>query len=269
MRKLEPLRVKLGRIVAPTLAKNDLSNVPGAPNFGMFGMPSPPPQDQGRPAVATNKKSVFILKDGKLHQLAANGLKPIATAKLPEPQQNPMPDMFSDGITLTEFFTKRADHVSGQLAGKLTGEQPRGMMGGPGGPDGFDLSNLVAGNATNLLGLNGDAFGQMEWSKKWAELFVKIDTGKNNQLSKSEWDAATMKPDDFMANIFPEQIWAAFGDKTVSQANFTKVSNGWFDTFDANHDGKLTRKELGDGFLAVLPPPDFGGPSGFPGGPGN
>jgi hypothetical protein len=267
MRKLEPLRTSLGRTIAPVIAKNDMSTVPGAPNFGMFGGPAPA-QDSVKPVVAANTKSVFVLRNGQQHQFAANGLKPIASAKLPAQQQNPMPNMFGDGVTLTEFFTQRADHIAGQLAGKLTGEQPRGMMGGPGGPGGFDLSNLVAGNATNLLGLTGDTFEPTEWSKKWADLFATIDTGKDNQLSKAEWDTATLKPNDLMANIFPGQIWAALGGKTVAQASFTKITTGWFETFDASHDGKLTRKELGDGFLAALPPPDFGRPGGFPGVPG-
>lgn len=267
MRKLEPLRAKLARVVAPALAKNDLSNVPGAPNFGMFGMPSPPPQAPARPAVAANKKSVVILKDGKLIQFAANGLKPIATAKLPEPQQNPMPDMFSDGISLTDFFTKRANHIAGQLAGKLTGEQPRGMMdGGPGG--GFDISNIVAGNTTTLLNHTGDTFSQSSWTSEWLALFTKVDTNHDSQVSKNEWDMATMKSDDFIANIFPSQLWTAFGGKTVTLADFSKVSSGWFGTFDTDKDSMLTRKELGDGFLATLPPPDFGGQGSFPGGPG-
>jgi hypothetical protein len=59
----------------------------------------------------------------------------------------------------------------------------------------------------------------------------------------------------------------AFGGKTVTLADFSKVSSGWFRTFDTDKDSMLTRKELGDGFLATLPPPDFG-PGGFPGGPG-
>jgi hypothetical protein len=270
MRKLEPLRAKLSRIVAPTLAKNDLTNVPGAPNVGMFGMPSPTMQDSGRPAVAANKKSVFVLRNGQLHQFAANGLKPIALAKLPVPKQNPMPDMFSDGVSLTEFFTKRADHIAGQLAGKLTGEQPRGMMdGGPGGPGGgFDMSNIVAGNTTTLLNHAGDTFTQSSWNAKWSVLFTKVDSNHDNQVSKSEWDMATMKENDFIANIFPGQLWTAFGGKTVTLADFSKVSTVWFSTFDTDKDGTLTRKELGDGFLAALPPPDFGRPGGFPGGPG-
>jgi hypothetical protein len=265
MQKLEPLRAKLGRVVAPSLAKNDLSNVPGAP---MFEMPVPPPQDLGRPVVAANKKSVFILKDGKLQQFSANGLKPIASAKLPAPQNNPMPDMFGDGVSLTEFFSMRSAHVTAQLAGQLTGEQPRGMMdGGPGGPGGFDLSNIVAGNTTTLLSHKGDSFTENDWTSKWLALFTKSDTNNDGQLSKSEWDMATMKPNDFIANIFPGQLWMAFGGKTVTRKDFSTVSTGWFGKFDTDKDGTLTRKEFGDGFLAALPPPDFGGFGDAPGGP--
>lgn len=268
MRKLEPLRAKLGGIVAPTLAKNNLSNVPGAPSFGMFGMPAQPPQNSGRPAVAANKKSVFILKDSKLHQFSANGLKPIASAKLPEPPNNPMPDMFGDGVSLTEFFSMRSANVTAQLAGKLTGEQPRGMMGGgPGGPGGFDLSNIVATNTTTLLSHDGETFTLSSWTSKWSVFFAKVDTNNDSQLSKSEWDMSTMKPNDFIANIFPGQLWTAFGGKTVTRTDFTKVSTDWFGRFDSDKDGTLTRKELGDGFLAALPPPDFGEFGGGPGGP--
>ena len=268
MQKLEPLRAKLGRIVAPSLGKNDLSNVPGMPSFGMFGMPVPPPEDMGKPVVAANKKSVFLLKDGKLQQFSANGLKPITTVKLPAPQSNPMPDMFSDGVSLTEFFSMRAAHVTAQLAGKLTGEQPRGMMdGGPGGPGGFDLSNIVAGNTITLLKHDDDTFTQSAWTAKWSVLFAKVDTNNDNQVSKSEWDMATMKENDFIANIFPGQLWTAFGGKTVTRTDFTKVSTDWFERFDSDKDGTLTRKELGDGFLAALPPPDFGEFGGGPGGP--
>lgn len=265
MQKLEPLRAKLGRVVAPSLAKNDLSNVPGAP---MFGMPVPPPQDLGRPVVAANKKSVFILKDGKLHQFSANGLKPIASAKLPAPQNNPMPDMFGDGVSLTEFFSMRSANVTAQLAGQLAGEQPRGMMdGGPGGPGGFDLSNIVAGNTTTLLMHDGDTFTLISWTSKWLALFTKSDTNNDGQLSKSEWDMVTMKPNDFIANIFPGQLWMAFGGKAVTRKDFSTVSTGWFGKFDTDKDGTLTRKEFGDGFLAALPPPDFGGFGDAPGGP--
>lgn len=269
MQNLEGLRAKLGRVVAPTLAKNNLSNVPGLPTGGMFGMPVAPPQDPGKPVVAANTKSVFVLKDGKLHQFAANGLKPKASTKLPEPQRNPMPDMFSDGVTLTEFFAQRAVNVTAQLAGKLDGEQPRGMMGGPGGPGGgFDLSNIVAGNTTALLKHDSETFTQSSWSAKWLALFTNSDTNNDRQLSKSEWDMATMKPNDFIANIFPGQLWTAFGGKTVTATEFAKVSTDWFDKFDTDKDGTLTRKEVGDGFLASLPPPDFGGFGNGPGGPG-
>jgi Ca2+-binding EF-hand superfamily protein len=59
----------------------------------------------------------------------------------------------------------------------------------------------------------------------------------------------------------------AFGGKTVTRTDFSTVSTGWFRKFDTDKDGTLTRKELGDGFLAALPPPDFGGFGDAPGGP--
>lgn len=267
MRKLDPLRAKLDRVVAPAIAKNDLANAPGAQGFGMFGQR--PPLQQSNPVVASNKKSVFVLQNGKLRQFAANGLKPIATAELPtDGPQFPGPDMFGAGLTLTEFFTKRADFVNAELSGNVVGEQPRGMMGAPGGPDGgFDLANIVAGNTITLLKHDSETFTQSVWSAKWLALFTNSDTNHDGQLSKSEWDMATMKPNNFIANIFPGQLWTAFGGKPVAAEAFAKVSNEWFGKFDRDADGTLTRKELGDGFLAALPPPDFGGFGGGPGGP--
>jgi hypothetical protein len=267
MRKLDPLRAKLDRVVAPAIAKNDLANAPGAQGFGMFGQR--PPLQQSNPLVASNKKSVFVLQNGKLRQFAANGLKPIATAELPtDGPQFPGPDMFGAGLTLTEFFIKRADFVIAELSGNVVGEQPRGMMGGPGSPGaGFDLANIVAGNTITLLKHDSETFTQSVWSAKWLALFTNSDTNHDGQLSKSEWDMATMKPNDFIANIFPGQLWTAFGGKTVAAAAFAKVINEWFKKFDRDADGTLTRKELGDGFLAALPPPDFGGFGGGLGGP--
>lgn len=268
MRKLDPLRAKLDRVVAPAIAKNDLANAPGASGFGMFGQQ--PPQQQSAPAIASNNKSVFVLQNGKLRQFAANGLKPLATAELPtDGPQFPGPDMFGAGLTLTDFFTKRSDFVLAELSGKVTGEQPRGMggPGGPGGPGGFDFTDMVASNATGLLNLTGDTFTKTAWTTQWASLFRKADSSKDNQLTKSEWDSATTKPNDFFANIFPGQLWTAFGGKTVTVSEYTKVTSGWFDTFDENHDGTLSRKELGSGFMTTLPPPDFSGFGPGAGGP--
>lgn len=198
-----------------------------------------------------------------------------------------------DGMPLVKFLQERPKQVLAQLAGKAPGEQPRGMMmpgpGGPGGPGGgrppgggpggfpgFDISAMVASALGTFLGETATEFDRAGWETAWRKRLAGVDSDSDGSIRDTEWDAFVEKTyanQPGIARIFPVQVRDAFGDSPFSIDSALSTVGAWFGRFDTDKDGKLVRKEFGQGLMETLPPPDFskipnlfGGQGGFPGG---
>lgn len=258
LKSLEPLRAQLEKLVAPTVAKNDFSSLPGMMPNNMFSMPSPGPSPA---SISSNDRSVYVLKDGKLHQFASDGLTPVAKVALPAqgmPADRPenLQALFGGMSHLKTFIQQRPEIILNQLSGTAQGEQPRDLMGGPGA---FDVSDTVSKALGKLLETTFVATSPAEWNAAWGSFFKRIDTNQDHQIISAEWSRATTLSGDMFAQFLPSQIWAALGGKTRPIIELTKTMDTWFRSFDANRDKLLSSNEVGDGLMAILPPPGFGG----------
>ncbi len=207
-------------------------------------------------------------------------------------------------VALKQFLQERPKQVMLQLAGKAVGETPRGMMmpgmGGPGRPGagggrpgaggppggfgGFDLGAMVAGAVGTFLGDNAAEFDRAAWENVWKTRLESADSNRDGTVDQKEWDALVDRiyaDQPGFARIFPGQVRNAFSGTPFELSKALSTVAGWFGRFDSDKNGKLVRKEFGEGMLGALPPPDFSqipnpfGGAGFlgggappPGGPG-
>lgn len=256
LKSLEPLRFQLEKIVAPTVAKNDLSSLPGMIKNDMFAMPQPGPSPA---SISSNERSVFVLKDGKLHQFAADGLIPVAKVALAAqgiPPDGPgnLQAIFGGMSQLKTFIQQRPEIILNQLSGTVQGEQPRDLMRGPGA---LDVSDNVSKALGRLLETSFAVTSPAQWKAAWDSFFQRVDTNQDHQIISAEWSRVRTLSDDMFTRILPSQLWTVLGGKTRPIIELTRTMDAWFTTFDANSDKLLSSKEVGDGLMTILPPPDF------------
>ena len=81
-------------------------------------------------------------------------------------------------------------------------------------------------------------------AKRLAEAFAKLDTNKDGQLSKAEFNAGSPVPQRPLAE--PAKVLSELDsnkDQKVSLAEFSSTTLANFDRVDANHDGMVTPEE--------------------------
>jgi len=258
VRGSEPLRAWLEATVAPVVRKEDRTTVAGGipgmggfpgfgrpPGAGAPGMGGPPPGAGfggfggfGRPGAGPG---------GGFPPGPGGGFGGGGVFAFPAPGQGARsggagraagPFGFGVGnpfqsIELKDFLPARADHVALQLAGKATGETPRGMMmpgvGGPGGPGagggrpgaggppggfgGFDLGALVAGAVGTFLGNNAAEFDRAAWDSAWKTRLQSADANHDGTVDQKEWETfvdGIYASQPGLARIFPGQVRDAF-----------------------------------------------------------
>ena len=174
---------------------------------------------------------------------------------------------------LKAFFAQRAASVVAQLDGKEPGVEPQGGFGpgggGPGGPGGFDMGAMIVGSFFSLTGAT-DKQTLAAFEAGWKKNATAWDKNKDGNLTQAEVTAGVgkqlgegMGPGSFLGG----QLWSAMkSTKPIPVATFASRITLLGKAADADKDGTLTAKELGEALLQALPPPDFGGDFG-PGGP--
>ena len=252
-----PLRRRLAARVAALRAKEDRTPVPG----GVPGMPGFPPGGGFGPPAGGPGPGGFGPPPG-----ARSG--PGGPPGFGKPGANPF-----QAVSVEKFLAERPVRVRAQLAGKETGERPKGFPdfggpGGPGGPGGFDLASMVALGLDGFLGGPVGTPDRDAWRAAWEKRLRAMDTNGDAVVSGDEWKKAidtAYAGQPAFARILPDQVRRALGKDSVPVADALRTIDTWFDRFDRDRDAKLARKEIGEGLLGVLPPPDFGAGGGFPG----
>jgi len=267
----------------------------GFGGFGAFGGPGQPGPGGPPPGGGSGGGGVFAFPaPGQGGRPGGPGGRPGGPGGPPGPFGFGGPNPF-ETVPLKQFLQERPKQVALQLAGKAVGETPRGMMmpgmGGPGRPGagggrpgaggppggfgGFDLGALVAGAVGTFLGNNAAEFDRLAWESAWKTRLQSADTNRDGTVDQKEWETfvdSIYANQPGLARIFPGQVRDAFSGTPFPLEKALSTVSGWFETFDSDKNGKLVRKEFGDGLLGALPPPDFSqipnpfGGAGFPGG---